>query len=225
MNHFWQIIATPKCLSAVLLFIVGIFCLAIIVKQKLKFKIQSYFNLIIIYILLILLQLLISFFYLFQASKFSTEQVTNISAYVLILIEYPILCYLIAVNAKLKLIKRIILFSVIPFEIAAIFNWYYFEKFSERVSITTTIESIPLILFCLYFFYELLQNPPILKLSKESSFWVATGILFLFVCILPYYLAYKYFDKIYEMQLFDYAGYIIIMILFAKGSLCEKSQI
>jgi hypothetical protein len=102
----------------------------------------------------------------------------------------------------------------------AISIWYSKLSFEKAISITTTIESLCLIPFCLFYFFELLTTPCFLKLTEVPSFWVTTGILFLFISITPYYLAYEYFKKNnIEMETLDFFGYDLLIAFLAKASL------
>jgi DNA integrity scanning protein DisA with diadenylate cyclase activity len=95
--------------------------------------------------------------------------------------------------------------------------WVNNESFFTIFSIATSIEAILLIPFCLYYFFELLKKPPVLELSKEPSFWIITGILFLLISITPLYLLFKFFKNMPEMGIVDHVGYGIIVVLFTKS--------
>ena len=69
-----------------------------------------------------------------------------------------------------------------------------------------------------------MRNPPEVQLNKEASFWIVTGILFLFIWITPFYLAYKSVVKIPELKIIDYLAYAVIILLFTKASLCKSQK-
>jgi hypothetical protein len=222
MEEAWKFTNTLKTFYVISLCIVGLICLAILIKQLIKSNTGFIIKIIASYIGLILVQLLIGSIYFFKADYLSERSdLINISAYIFILIEYPILAYLISIKIKSIRIKQIILRSSLIFEIIALILLIFIKSISSIISIATTIESISMILACLYFFYELLNSPPTLHLKQESSFWLANGILFLSVCILPFYLAFGYFKQTISIEIFDYVGYAIVMILFTKASLCK----
>jgi len=167
---------------------------------------------------LIFLQLIISEYFSVIPHFKGKKSPINISAYIFIIFEYPIFALLLSNFIKLTFLKKYLVFSCILFTAIAIIIWYTNSSFEKIISVTTTIESLGLIPFCLYYFFELLNDPPFFKLTEESSFWVTTGILFLFICITPYYFVFSYFKNIPEMQIIDYFGYDLIVLFLAKAS-------
>ena len=226
MNEFWDKLYNPKEIGAAILFIIGLISFTIVIRQIFRSHTSYQIKLMAFYIFLVLLQLSFGFYDNFKVTELKgRHHNSQIAGFIFIIFEYVILAHLIKINIRSKIVKKSLFISSIIFVVVAIFNWYFINISPKLFSITSTIEAIPLILACLYFFYEILKKPLTLRLDKESSFWIITGILFLFICILPYYLAYKYFIRIPEMQVIDYVGYAIIMILFTKASFCKEKQL
>ena len=193
--------------------------LLLITKKIFRKETPIYLKLIPLYIFLIFLQLSIGEYYHFGVPyRNGKENPTNISAYIFIILEYSIFAILLSKFIKLTLIKKYLIFSCILFTIIAIIIWYLNPSFVRIISVTTAIESISVIPFCLYYFFELLIHPPLLKLTMEPSFWITTGILFLFICITPLYLSMEYFKKDTEIQIIDYFGYDLVVFFLAKAS-------
>ena len=115
-------------------------------------------------------------------------------------------------------VKKYLICSCIVFTIVGTICWHTTSPFEKTFSVITIIESISLTPFCFYYFYELLNTPPFLKITKDPAFWITTGILFLFVCITPYYLAFEQIKEIHEMQMIDFFGYDLIVLFLAKAS-------
>jgi hypothetical protein len=120
--------------------------------------------------------------------------------------------------------KKYLNFSCILFALFGIISWHTIPSPTNALSFITGAESISLIPFCLYYFYQLLNFPPFLKITEEPAFWITTGILFLFICITPYYLAFDYFKKISEMQMIDFFGYDLIVLFLAKASFTKSKS-
>jgi hypothetical protein len=209
--------------NVLFLFFLGLIVLLFITKKTFRRKNSTYLKLIPLYIFLIIVQLAIADYYLFFKEN-STRKAnpTNISAYAFIILEYLIFAILLAKFIKLTILKKYLIFSCIPFTVTAIILWFSISSMSKTISIITTIESVSIIPFCLYYFFELLNDPPFLKLTAEPSFWITTGILFLFICITPYYFALNYFKNIPEMQIIDYFGYDLIVLFLAKASIVNN---
>jgi hypothetical protein len=134
------------------------------------------------------------------------------------IIEYCIFAIFLSKFIRLPIVKKYLIVSCIIFIAIGIITWYSIPSFYRDLTIITNIETVSLIPFCLFYFFELLNNPPFLKLTEEPAFWITTGILFLFICITPFYLAFHYFRKIPEMQVIDYLGYDLIILFFVKAS-------
>ena len=180
---------------------------------------------IVFYIFLITVQVLIGIYYDFVGPEFKGKgDPTNISAYIFAILEYSIFALLLSTFIRSVVVKKYLSISCLLFSISAVLIWYYNTSFTKAFSIETTIESISLIPFCLYYFFELLSNPPLLKLTNEPSFWITTGILFLFICITPYYLLFDYFKNITQMQLIDFFGYDLLVLFLAKASFIKSKS-
>jgi hypothetical protein len=150
---------------------------------------------------------------------------SNISAYIFTIIEYCIFAILLSRFIKLPVIRKYLIFSCFPFILIGIITWYSIPSFVKDISTITSIEGVSLIPVCLYYFYELLNSPPFLKLTEEPPFWITTGILFLFICITPFYLVVDYFIKKPEMQFLDYLGYYLIILLLTKACSINPNHI
>jgi hypothetical protein len=180
---------------------------------------------IALYILSIILQLIVGDYYVLNRSGLKGKRSpTNISLYIFIILEYSAFAFLLSRFINLILLKKYLILSCVLFTVVAVLIWFSNLPFRSAASVTTTIESISLIPFCLYYFVELLKKRPFLKLTGEPSFWITTGILFLFICITPYYLLYAYFKKYPEMHMIDFLGYDLLVLFLAKSSLVEIKQ-
>lgn len=91
------------------------------------------------------------------------------------------------------------------------------------------LEFILLIPPCLLYYYELLNSTPDSILTKRPSFWIVTGIFFLSLISIPYYLLTTYittikheFRNLFEAAFF-YTPLIINFIFLTKAFSCKKS--
>jgi len=185
-------------------------------------KNEFYLWAIVFYIFLITVQLLIGLSLHFTGLELQGKKsAANISAYIFVIPEYAIFAFLLSKFIHSIVVGKYLRLSCILFSVVAILVWHFSASFYKAFSIETAIESISLIPFCLYYFFELLDNPPLLKLTNDPGFWITTGILFLFICITPYYLVFDYFRNTNEMQMIDFVGYDLIVLFFAKASLTE----
>lgn len=211
--------------NAILLSSLSLVVFLSIVRKMAKKKHPRYMWIIALYVFLIFLQLVIANYYeLFKHHRNGKQNPAAIAFYLFIILEYSIFAFLLSRFIHLILIKNYLIISCFIFAVTAIFIWDSNLSFDKATSITTTIESFCLVPFCLYYFVELLNRPPLFKLTGEPSFWITTGILFLFIFITPYYLAYDYFKKIPEMGMIDFLSYDLLVILLAKASFLNFKQ-
>lgn len=93
-----------------------------------------------------------------------------------------------------------------------------------------TIESLFLLVPCIFYFFYLFQRQPILRLLNEPTFWIIIGLFFMLFCILPYSIAENYFLK-NESVLGKHLGYLfdifymINFLMIARAYLCKPRNI
>ena len=102
-------------------------------------------------------------------------------------LEYSFFSIFLYFNFKKKLFKNILLIVSLLFYAFSIYNVlstkdYIFDSFPA------SIEAILIIIFCIFFFYEQINNPEISFIYSSKKFWIATafliylsGTLFLFI--------------------------------------------
>jgi len=103
------------------------------------------------------------------------------------LLEYSLFSAFLYINFKKSLFKKILIV------ISIIFYFFCFYSFSTTKdysfdSLPASIEAILIIIFCIFFFYEQINNPEVSFIYSSKKFWVATafliylsGTLFLFI--------------------------------------------
>jgi len=115
--------------------------------------------------------------------------------YIYLIIEIGCCLFYIRANIQSIIAKRLTLACLIAYAIYTITYWslHYKEKYlPAHIEIT---EGFIIILFCLYYFYELFTLQPDKNLPREPSFWAISGMLFLFCAITPLFLFYDYLRK------------------------------
>lgn len=208
-------------LNSIVLFLLGLIVLLFIIRKTVSKKNPLYLKLILVYLFLIISQLSFANYIMLSTAD---ERLVNMSAYVFIIFEYAIFTTLLSKFIRSTIIKKYLLVSCILFITIGIVSWYAISMHRKALSFITSVECISLIPFCLYYFSELLTNPPLLKITGEPSFWIITGILFLLICITPFYLAFNHLKKNYEMQMIDFLGYDLIVLFLAKASFTKSKS-
>ena len=225
MNYFWQ-----RYWYFVPIVILSLICCFAILRSLafiLRFP-EKYSRVIFLFYVVTLLQIFVSMSESFLYDKDNElrgkSSPTNISAFIYAVFEYQVYAYLLlnflkSPNAKKYLrITRIIVF------VLAIILWLSNLTFVQSVSYFTLTEGILILPACFKFFYEILTGPPLLKLNREPSFWIVTGIVFLFVCLIPTYIGIAIIQETTPIAIIDYLGYGILIVLFLKGITCKTVQ-
>ena len=146
---------------------------------------------------------------------------SNIFLVIYMILEYSMYTYLLLLFINSELIKKYLKISMIIFLLIVNIFWFSQLSFVRTFSMISLTQSVFLLLPAFYYFYEILNAPPVLELSQEPSFWIVTGIVFLQICLIPIYIGLVTINKIIPIQSLDYLGYIILIILFLKGISCK----
>jgi len=227
MNHAWE-----KYWYLIPLTLLSLICVFAIVKslpQIKRFPEKKYFKVIFIFFLLTFFQLmtfLIEEFIIDKSNKFSgRKSPTGISILVYIICEYQIYVYLLLIFIKSRPIKTYLEISRYFIFFLAIILWFSKISMELLASSYTLAEGMLLLPACFYFFYEILTGPPVLKISEEPSFWIVTGITFLFVCLIPAYIGIAIIQNFKPIEVMDFIGYCLLTILFLKGITCKTVRV
>lgn len=102
-------------------------------------------------------------------------------------LEYSFFAAFIYTNFKKKIFKQVLLgISFLFYTFCAIS--YFSEKGYYFDSLPASIESILVIIFCVFYFYEQINNPDVSFIYSSKKFWIVTafliylsGTLFLFI--------------------------------------------
>jgi hypothetical protein len=226
MNELWEkywVAISSTILSLIVLF-------AIIKSSRLirRFPERKYIKVILLFFTITFIQLFIGplLEYLIDPSNKlqGRDNITNITGCIYLLFEYLIYIYLLHKFIKSKHIRIYLKTTLaIIYPLGGIL-WFSQINIVQAISMFTITEALLLLFPCFYFFYEILTQPPILQLNKEPAFWIITGIIFLFICLIPVYFGLLIMGSIQPIQTIDYIGYSIIIALFLKGASCKPIQ-
>ena len=226
MLTFWE--KHWSLISFILLSLINLFAIMKSYPLIQRFPKRKYIKAIVVFFIITLAQCLVSTLekYIIDPDNKLIERTSPsyIFGFIYMYIEYYIYSYLLSKFIKSMLIKKILRVSLVFMFTLGVFLWLTNLTMIKVVSIFSVAESILLLLSSFYYFYEILYGPPLLQLNKEPSFWIVTGIIFLFICLLPVYLGLGILNRIDSIQTIDYIGYILIILLFLKGISCKASQ-
>ena len=111
--------------------------------------------------------------------KFTSDDIKDNAVFVLLslftIIEYSLFAFIIYLNLAKKLAKKIILFLSPLFILFAIFQFLNSQNKSID-AISITIEYILIIVFCIFYFFEEINQPNATFIYASYNFWIITGI-------------------------------------------------
>lgn len=121
--------------------------------------------------------------FLFVAFTFYSISIRSAFIYQLslkihVILEYSLIAYFLHLLYRNKLAKRIILFSLIPYFIYAIYDYTRHPNvFSQNVLL---VEFLFGIMFLVYFFYEKMQTIVLYPIYQRISFWICVAFFLYF---------------------------------------------
>ena len=154
----------------------------------------------------------------------SIDLVQHPSVTVFILVEF-LLIYLFYFRTIIKKRDRLVLkILFIGYVSYTIFNWFLNKSFFEYEQ-PFLVQSIALIIPCLFHFLQLFNVPLGRELISLPTFWVNVSVLFFFSSTIPLFLLVTYFSKyIYlheSLYSINYIAYCIFFLIICKAYLCK----
>src|SRR5205085_2869657 len=96
--------------------------------------------------------------------------------------------YLYILKKMLVTQKIIFLINVIMilYPIACLVNIFLIQKSIYRFHVITySIGCLLVVIFSIFYFYELFRSTTSVNLKREPAFWIITGLLFFYTCSFP----------------------------------------
>jgi len=91
--------------------------------------------------------------------------------------------------------KRWILIVVLVYEIFYIINALFIQDINEYPALANSLGAIIIVLFAILYFYKIMNEARILKLSSEPMVWINTSILIYYSGILFFYVLFNLMYK------------------------------
>ena len=86
-----------------------------------------------------------------------------------------------------KTIKKIILFVIFFYPFISLINIFFIQGKTGFHTVTYAMGCLIIVAWCIYYFYELFLLAHSVRLSKQSSFWICTALLFFYTFSFPIY--------------------------------------
>jgi len=91
-------------------------------------------------------------------------------------IEYGLLSFFFYLHIKKRIIKNILLFSIIPFLIFCINNLIVSDK-PELPFLPLAVEYVVLLIFITYFFFEVMKDTKSEPIYHKAVFWISSAFI------------------------------------------------
>ncbi len=96
------------------------------------------------------------------------------------IVEYSFLAYFFYIIARKKKAKKIIIFIWISYSLFAALDFVYFNNLKAFDSFTSGIESLIILLLCIYYLITEIRNSYTSAIYSTSNFWIVISFLIYF---------------------------------------------
>ena len=138
--------------------------------------------------------------------------------------EFIFYLYIIKNIIHNKRIRKIITIVMVLYPIAALINIFFILGSVNKLHITTySLGCLLIVIFSIYYFYELFKSTASVNLKREPAFWIITGLLFFYTCSFPIFGFANFISAVIAKNI---GGVLVIInvilyVLFAVAFLCR----
>ena len=129
-------------------------------------------------------------------------------------------------NRRVRKITRV---TIGVYALLAISNILFIQKIMTFHTITYSLGCLLVVIFCIYYFYELFRLPKSGKLVNNPAFWICSGLLFFYCCGFPLFAAINFWSAGISRPVLYSLGKIVIILniflysLFIIAFLCART--
>ncbi len=129
-----------------------------------------------------------------------------------------------------SIFKASVIFLSLILMIWMSYIWIVLKGFNQVVREITVIQSFFIIIYSLFYFYEILKSREVLKLHYNPTFWIATGFFLLSSFLFPLFLFLDQILKIlpnvfYGIYSVNNIAYFILFICLIKATICQPKLV
>ena len=127
-------------------------------------------------------------------------------------------CYYLFIISRMiinKNVKRIIWVTIGLYFIVVVFQLLFIHGIKSLVfnAIPHSVGFLIIVIFCIYYFYELFRMPKYVNLKNNPAFWICSGLLFFCACGFPLWGFLNVWGK-FPLVVNNFATIITILNLF-----------
>lgn len=180
-------------------------------------------NKLVFFSLFLLLTLIIEF----TANYLSAKNISNTPLYnIFTSLEFIFYIYTIRLFIQRSLAKKIFVYAMAAYGLAALINIFFIQGIMVFHSITYAAGCLVVVFCCTYYFFETLLRPTPVILVRMPDFWICSGLLFYYAVSFPIY---GFVNFIYSLphallrnfNLFIQILNIILYTMFSIAFLCR----
>ncbi len=159
--------------------------------------------------------------YLSGIGKSNVTQYNFFSAF-----EFCFYLYIISLVIFNIKMRKIIWITIAAYAVAATINILFFQGKNTFHTLTYSIGCLLVVIFCIYYFWELFRLPKSVKLQNNPVFWICSGLLFYFCCGFPLFGFINYLVSVSTLLRDNFFTIVTILniflySLFTIGFLCR----
>jgi len=161
--------------------------------------------------------------------NFIYRSLLEVSAHIFTLFEFFYFVYFLYNIITRKKGKQLLLAFASLFIIAYAFLFFKMNVV-KGTNLFVLLESVLLSVGCTIYFLELLSSPTYVSLDREPAFWMAFGIFFYFVVLIPTLIISGYYQQFgtrdLSLAFYSVNNYcqVVSYILFYKAMTCRKPR-
>jgi hypothetical protein len=101
-------------------------------------------------------------------------------------VDFTFYLYVIREVVHSRGAKRFLLVFLFAYPAVALLTILLIQRHGFH-TMTYALGCLLIIIFCIYYFWELFQRPNSVNLGRQPAFWICSGLLFYFSCTFPIY--------------------------------------
>ena len=122
--------------------------------------------------------------------------------------------------------KKIIRITLLLYMVIAVNNIIFIQKMKSFHTVTYALGCLLIVIFCIYYFFELFKLSQSVKLKNNPAFWICSGLLFFYCCGFPLFGMFNFLAGISKLIINNFHSIIIILncflyTLFTIAFLCR----
>ena len=151
----------------------------------------------------------------FTGSYLSYSQKNNLTLYnFFTAFEFVFYLWILSLIIQHPKVKKVIWATMFIYAIAAVVNIVYVQKMKTFHTYTYVVGCLIIVIFCIYYFFELFRLPKSVKLKNNPSFWICSGLLFFYCCGFPLFGLINSWGNISPLILRNFDAIVTILNIF-----------